>query len=75
LYESAKVNTPQLLKMKFCGMLENLKELAGEDFLFRDEEEDALREELLVENHNTTDDIGMYVLSNRTRLYGAVTIL
>ena len=75
LYESAKLNTPQLLKMKFCGMLEILKELAGEDFLFRDEEENALREELLVENHNTADDIGMYVLSNRTRLYGAVTIL
>lgn len=75
LYEVARENTPELLEVKFCGMLEILKELAGGDFLFGDGQEEDWLDELLVETRTFTDDIGMYVLSNHTRLYGAVTIL
>lgn len=77
LYLRAKENTSQLLGMNFCGMMEVLKELTGEDFWCGNlnESEEHKEKSFLLESHAGRDETGMYVLSNGSRLYGAATIL
>ena len=81
LFAVAKNNTPGLLPAHFCGMMEILKELTEEkdSFLDRILEErcmsDADEIKMLVEIHIRKDETGMYVLSNESRLFGAVAML
>ena len=75
LYQLAMENTPQLLKESFCGMMDILKELAGEDFWCEIMGEEPKEEGLLLELHDEKDKTGMYVLSNMSRLYGAGVII
>ena len=81
LFAVAKNNTPGLLPAHFCGMMEVLKELTEEkdSFLDRILEErcmsDADEIKMLVEIHIRKDETGMYVLSNESRLFGAVAML
>lgn len=81
LFAVAKNNTPGLLPAHFCGMMEVLKELTEEkdSFLDRILEErcmsDADEIKMLVEIHIRKDETGMYVLSNESRLFGAVVML
>lgn len=81
LYKHAKINTPTLLKVNFCGMLEVLKEISEEDFFLETfdtkEVDKAVEGEngFLLEMHVKKDETGMYVLSNFSRMYGASAIL
>lgn len=81
LYAVAKKNTPRLLPVSFCGMMEVLDELvmSEPDFLNRILEERRMEEEdelkMLLEIFIRKDETGMYVLSNKTRLFGAVVML
>ncbi len=76
LYRLATKNTPKLLRMHFCGMMDVLKELTEEDFWLEDKEKDADDDNrLLMEAHSEKDATGMYVLSNVSRLYGASAVL
>lgn len=81
LYTHAKINTPALLKVNFCGMMEVLKEISEEDFFLEDfdknEPDCVLNGEngYLLEMHVKKDETGMYVLSNFSRMYGATAIL
>lgn len=81
LYALAVKNTPKLLPVQFCGMMEVLKELSQDEIFLSvkaDEirctkEEEELR--LLLELHIRKDETGMYVLSNTSRLFGAAALL
>ena len=81
LFAVAKNNTPGLLPAHFCGMMEVLKELTEEkdSFLDRILEErcmsDADEIKMLVEIQIRKDETVMYVLSNESRLFGAVAML
>ncbi len=76
LYQLAAVNTPKLLKMHFCGMMDVLKELTEEDFWLEDKEMGENDDDrVFMEAHSEKDATGMYVLSNVSRLYGASAVL
>ncbi len=76
LYQLAVVNTPKLLRMHFCGMMDVLKELTEEDFWLEDKEKDENDDNrVFMEAHSEKDATGMYVLSNVSRLYGASAVL
>ena len=76
LYRLATENTPKLLKMHFCGMMDVLKELTEEDFWLEDKEKTENGDNrVFMEAHSEKDVTGMYVLSNVSRLYGASAIL
>lgn len=76
LYRLATENTPKLLKMHFCGMMDVLKELTEEDFWLENKEKTENGDNrVFMEAHSEKDATGMYVLSNVSRLYGASAIL
>ncbi len=81
LYAVAKKNTPRLLPVSFCGMLEVLNELTMEEpcVLSRVLEERCMEDgdeiKMLLEIYIHKDETGMYVLSNKSRLFGAVVML
>lgn len=80
LYIQAQQNTPRLLKVNFCGMMDILKELTEEDYIYMENspgrETDRMEiQDLLLEMQVRRDETGMYVLSNFSRLYGASAIL
>lgn len=76
LYRIATENTPRLLKMHFCGMMDVLKELTEEDFWLEDKEKGENDDNrVFMEAHSEKDATGMYVLSNVSRLYGASAVL
>lgn len=81
IYHEAVKNTPGLLKVSFCGMMEVLQELTQEDILYAremyelQEKENEDERKYVLEIHVRRDETGMYVLTNSTRMYGAATIL
>lgn len=81
LFAVAKNNTPGLLPARFCGMMEVLKELTEDEdsLLDRILEERCMGDEdeikMILEIHIRKDETGMYVLSNESRLFGAVVML
>lgn len=76
LYQLAVVNTPKLLKMHFCGMMDVLKELAEEDFWLENRDKAPNEDDkVFMEVYSEKDATGMYVLSNVSRLYGASAVL
>ncbi len=76
LYRIATENTPKLLRMHFCGMMDVLKELTEEDFWLEDKEKGENDDnKVFMEAHSEKDATGMYVLSNVSRLYGASAVL
>ncbi len=81
LFAVAKNNTPGLLPAHFCGMMEVLKELTDDEdsILDRILEERCMGDEdeinMILEIHIRKDETGMYVLSNESRLFGAVVML
>lgn len=80
LYKMACVNSPKLLKPKFRGMLDILRELTEEGYIYKGnteaEKQDAEeRYDFEMEICRAFDDTGMYVLGNVSGLYGAAVIL
>ncbi len=81
LFAVAKNNTPVLLPAHFCGMMEVLKELTEDEGMLLDRilEERCMGDEdeikMVLEIHIRKDETGMYVLSNESRLFGAVVML
>ncbi len=73
LYELAKRNTSKLLKANLWSMLNILQEFGLEEW----PENDDLQEEdsKILKMHGKKDVSGMYVLSNETRMFGAVVML
>lgn len=81
LYRMACVNSPKLLQPKFRGMMDILKELAEEVYMykgtmdiFNSDGTDIIRE-FEMEISKEKDETGMYVLGNLSGLYGAAVIL
>ncbi|MBQ8247235.1 MAG: hypothetical protein IJZ42_08880 [Lachnospiraceae bacterium] len=81
LYKIARTNNPGLLPVNFCGMMDVLRELTEDDYLYKgrlnekqssDEGRDVLFD---MEMHIHRDETGMYVLSNSSRMFGASVIL
>ncbi len=81
LYDTAKINTPALLKVRFCGMLDVLEEISEDDFIMEKLKGKDIAKESGKDNRSLTkirvkkDETGMYVLSNRSRMFGAVSVL
>lgn len=76
LYNLATKNTPRLLNVHFCGMMDVLKEITEEEFWLEDVQQNKLsKSKEFLEGNAPKDATGMYVLSNVSRLYGAATIL
>lgn len=73
LYELAKKNTPVLLKANLWSMLNILQEFGLEDWPEEDIYE--MEESQILKVHGKKDISGMYVLSNETRMFGAVVML
>lgn len=76
LYNLAAKNTPRLLNVHFCGMMDVLKEITEEEFRMENVKQNKLCESKeFLEGKAQKDATGMYVLSNVSRLYGAAAIL